>query len=354
MRRTSQPARRAFALREAVTLVSLAAVGLALFTPIAAQGAGQSRLQVCMGRLKDIAKSSAMFANDHVNLIASERGAAGTVRWRSLGSITYPDTGLGQDAAARDQAVDIIRVRGSRTDIERIGTAWVPNPAYTHLVLADYNGEELPSPQYACPEDANLLAWQSDPTNFNNLGVPCPAPPGKLANADKRWPYMSSYTVSTHVWSHDDPYDVIDHRVSVFDSALVIRTSGTHREGATDHGNRRYDEVAFPSAKVHFADRGARHFTPRPVYTGLPEAKHPVLYFDGVVRTTRTGGMNPGWDPRRAGPLYTYSYIFNNSSPFFDWFPGFADGSRGAVALNAAFWQCTRDGLAGLDLPPPR
>ena len=272
------------------------------------------------------------------------------MRWRSLGSVTYPDSGLGQDAAARDHAVDIIRVRGNRTDLNRIGSAWIPNSFYTHLVLADYNGEELPSPQYACPEDATLLAWQSDPANFNNLGVPSPAPPGKLANDNKRWPYMSSYGVPTHAWSQDDPYDIFDHRVSVFEGASRLVTYGTHHEGTIDHGNRRYDEVAYPAAKVHFADRGARHFTPRAVYTGLPEAKQPILYFDGVVRTTRTGAMDPGWNPWRPGEAFSYSYVFDNSSPFFDWFPGFAAGSRGAVTLNAAYWQCTRDGLAGRDL----
>ena len=219
----------------------------------------------------------------------------------------------------------------------------VPNSFYTHLVLADYNGEELPSPQYACPEDATLLAWQSDPANFNNLGVPSPAPPGKLANDNKRWPYMSSYGVPTHAWSQDDPYDIFDHRVSVFEGASRLVTYGTHHESTIDHGNRRYDEVAYPAAKVHFADRGARHFTPRAVYWGFADQKQPVLYFDGVVRTTRTGAANPGWDWNNPDSQFSsHAYLVNFATPNFAWYPGSPSGDLRTYAFSASFWACTR------------
>ena len=111
-------ARRGFALREAFTLMTLAAVGVALLTPVASYGAGQSRLQVCMSRLKSMGSTSAMFANDNRERIASFLAFSGMSSWRSLPNRVYEDNTGGQQASTADAAVDIIRVRGHRQDID--------------------------------------------------------------------------------------------------------------------------------------------------------------------------------------------------------------------------------------------
>lgn len=346
--------RRGFALRDAVTLAALAGVALALLTPVATYGAGQSRLQVCMGRLKDLAKTSAMFANDHQGQIASLESCSGQQRrWRTLGVQTYAQTAQGDMNSAIDGAVDIIQARGARADFGIVRSQWAPWSYYSTLVLADYNGEDLPSPQYACPEDANLLAWQSDPRNFNNLGVPSPVPSGRRAfGFEMRWPYSSSYGMAGSLFSADEP-DGNQGCFWTFNDATSFVSFGAHLPG--DVGRRRYDQAAFPSAKVHFADRGARHFTPRAVYWGFAEAKQPILYLDGVVRTTRTGATDPGWNwtnPRLPG---SYPYQVNFTAPLFDWHPGRPDGeTRTTVQFPAAYWWTTRHGLAGRDLPAPR
>lgn len=341
--------RRGFSLRDAVTLAALAGIALALFTPMASLGAGQSRLQVCMGRLKHISKVSAMFAADHQGRIASERAFSGVSHWRSLSDRFYGDNVNEGQAAANDAAVDIIRVRGARTDIDRIPN-WVSNASYSHLVLADYAGEELPSENYACPEDANLLAWQSDPRNFNNLGVPSPVPPGALSNADKRWPYISSYFAPTAVWTNDRHSE--SRAAWYFSDALVFTRLGGHTPKSPDVGHRREDQVAFPAAKAFYADRGARHFTPRAVYWGFPDQKQPILYFDGVVRTTRTGAVDLGWEWNNPDNRFiSHSYAVNFGTPGFAWYPGPPDGDQRTYFFSASYWACTRNGLGGRDLP---
>lgn len=341
---------RGFALREAVTLAALAGVALALLTPAATYGAGQSRLQVCMGRLKDMAKTSAMFANDNQNRIATFRGGSGMSRWRTLANHVYDDDVNNQQAWAADMAVDIIRLRGKRSDLQPI-TGWIANSYYSHLMMADYNGEELPAPNYVCPEDENVLTWQTDPRHFNDLGVPSPVPPGRgLSNNDMRWAYVSSYVMPTAAWTND--FDTNVRSAWYFNGETSLVRLGGHTPGTTSLGHRTYDQVAFPSAKVHFYDRGARHFTPHSVYWGFVEQKQPLLFFDGVVRTTRTGAADPGWSyPNRQSPLpLVYGVDFTPAT--FQWHPGRPEGeTRNPILFNGARWAATRDGLAGRDLP---
>jgi hypothetical protein len=167
--------RRGFAFRELVVLSAAAFVGVCLLAPIAARGAAQSGLQVCMARLKQVGKLSGLFAGDHQGRIANLRGFTGMSSFRSLPNRVYLDTVTDDLASTADHAVDIIRTLGGRGDIDRI-SSWIPQSFYFHLALAEYADQALPSVEYACPEDENLLTWQTDPRNFNNLGVPAPVP----------------------------------------------------------------------------------------------------------------------------------------------------------------------------------
>ena len=161
---------------------------------------------------------------------------------------------------------------------------------------------------------------------------------------------MSVYvTVSpTATWTND--LDSPRRAAWYFAGAQQMIGLGGHTANTADLGHRRYDQVAFPSAKVYFFDRGARHFTPRAVYWNYRDQKQPILYFDGVVRTTRTGAANPGWDWQRPNSPFAYSYLVDFTQPNFQWHPGRPAGeANGTVSFYGAFWATTRDGLAGRD-----
>ena len=344
-----RPSRRGFAIREMVALSSVAFVGVCLLAPMAARGAAQSNLQVCMARLKEISKLSGLFAGDYQGRIANLRGFTGMSSFHSLPNRVYQDNSGDDQASTADHAVDIIRTLGGREDLERI-VSWVPQSSYFHLALAEYARLPLPSVDFACPEDANLLAWQSDPRNYNNLGVPAPVAPGALDNPGKRWPYSSSYVAPTATWTNDlhSPTRLAWY----FNGPLSLVAQGGHTAGQTDLGHRRFDQVAFPSSKVQLHDRGARHFTPRAVYWGFADTKQPVLFFDGVVRTVRTGNAYLGWDPLSPDRNIPYSYSVDFTPSLFQWHPGRPEGeTRGQLLFDAARWALTRDGLAGRDFP---
>lgn len=344
--------RKAFALRELTCLTALTGIALSALIPVAAYGAGQSRLQVCMTRLKSIGKSRAMFALDHADGIASLESAVGSRSYRTLPTQSYLRTSTDESNAATDHAVDIIQARGARRDFGVIRSGWMPALQFNHLALADYRGESLPSPNWACPEDAYLLTWQSDPRHFWSLGVPVPFLPGGEAQIlNHRWVYASSYVTGTSTWSNDRHSNTAG--AWYFQGPTFgLRRGGVGPQG--DVGHRRLAEVAFPASKIDMWDRGARHFVQagvRGLYWGYDAAKHPALFFDGVVRTVRTGSTNPGWDPDRPDRDSSYAYQVDFSPREFLWHPGPPTGDPHTTAVfNAAHFAATRNGLAGNDL----
>lgn len=343
---------RAFALRDLTALTALGGIALCALIPAGAFGAGQSRLQVCMAKLKSIGKSQAMFGLDHADALASLQSAVGSRDYRTLPSQTYSRTTTDESNSATDHAIDIIQARGARRDFGIIRAGWMPAAQFNHLALADYRGESLPSPNWACPEDSYLLTWQSDPRHFWSLGVPVPfLPGGENQIINHRWVYASSYITGTSTWSNDRHSNAAG--AWYFQGPIFsLRQGGVGPQG--DVGHRRLSEVAFPSSKIDMWDRGSRHFAQagvRGLYWGFDSAKHPALFFDGVVRTVRTGSTNPGWDPSRLDSQRSFAYFVTFSSREFLWHPGPPTGDqRSTVTFNAAYFAATRNGLAGNDL----
>jgi hypothetical protein len=344
---------RGFVLRDCIALAALAAMGLALFTPLAASAGGGSRMSVCMSRLKSISMSTARYGADHRDALASLQSRCGqTVTYGNPGlnrTRTYGNTEDGERSSVGDQAIDIIRRIEGRDDMEP-ASGWIAAVNFSYLPLVVYEHEELPSPRFACPEDTTLLAWQSDPLNYNNLGVPSPAGPGPLLNTDKRWAYISSYQRGTYTWTPDR--STSQAGLWAFSNEDSYSRHGGVTRGRGDIGFRTLDEVAHPSSKIYLWDRGSRHFTPTPVYWNFPGVKQPMMYFDGASRTTHTNAILPGWDPINPNfPNGRIQYIYRVRSFNETWRPGFPDGSPyGSVEFPAARQQTTREGLAGRDL----
>jgi hypothetical protein len=324
-----------------------------VFMPLAASAGGGSRMSVCMSRLKSISMSTARYGADYQDRLASLQGRPGeTIRWPTVGlnqTITYPNTRDGNLQSAADHAVDIMIRRGARPDFARIN-GWNASLLFSQLAISEHDQEPLPSTRWACPEDWILQTWQANPLDFNNLGIPSPVSPGPLFNADKRWPFISSYLRGTYTWSPDRSSSTTE--AWYFSGALSAQGQGTFSAATSRFGQRRLTEVAFPAQKVYLWDRGSRHFTPRAVYWNYPETKQPLMYFDGASRTTRTANTRVGWDwiqPNRQNVSFDYTYTIRNYSE--SWQPGDREWEFPfSRTMTAAHYATTREGLVGRDL----
>src|SRR5690606_31680995 len=110
---------------------------------------------------------------------------------------TLPATAASDLQAAAIQAVDILRRRGGRSDIE-LPASWIPHVLYNHLPLVDYVGTRLPDFNLVAPGNKHRLNWARDPAAFDRGEfLPFQPEPGEAA---KRWPYSSSYMASVGMW----------------------------------------------------------------------------------------------------------------------------------------------------------
>src|SRR5690606_21943591 len=198
----------------------------------------------------------------------------------------------------------------------------------------DYLAARLPEPLVVCPEDRNRLNWQKDPRNLFDQGfwLPLQEPP---APDSKRWPYSSSYQVVPASYDNSEV------------GSRIHQSGGIHRGyfvfGNMKLGNRKLGDVTFPGNKVQMHDSHQRHFSNKPPrYYAYPDARMPLIFFDGSVRTEITDDSNWGWVPNSPR---------SNAWTRFTYQPGLWEGPPPlpAEALVTAHYRWTRGGLRGAD-----
>jgi prepilin-type N-terminal cleavage/methylation domain-containing protein len=191
---------RGFTLIELLVVIAIIALLISILLPSLGTARSSSRRAVCVSNMKQFGVGVQGYATDFYDKLVA-------FTWRK--GVDYGFGGAANNAnlAAANQAVDIMRRRAERTDIAPID-GWIPFPFYVHLVLNDYLSQRLPEPMVACPEDRLRLLWQRsvvpDPLNFHRL-APNNERPGTagVVNADKRWPYSSTYQFVPAFWSPD-------------------------------------------------------------------------------------------------------------------------------------------------------
>jgi prepilin-type N-terminal cleavage/methylation domain-containing protein len=336
----SGSATRAFTLIELLIVISIIALLVAILLPSLKGARKAARLTVCMSGERQLGIAQNNYANQYKELIGTFNRKPGA------GTTWLGEAGL--------QAQEIVqRIRGTP-----IG--YTPNRYfhrnYWHLPAVSDGAfgsdpNSLISPVVACPEDAVVLEWKKNVYNPTALLIGM-ASDGAV-NYEQYRPYWSSYQQAPCSWSPDKSV-APGTTVGQITTYHHLFTGGGTSPGQMALGTRRLSEVAFPSAKVWMFDLYDRHYFKRMIWHGYLEARQPLLFFDGSVRTFQTRDSRDGivspeltaagnaTDINAAGPK---TYTYNPATGWLQYDPPVLNGSSTVYGK----YRWTFKGLKGWD-----
>jgi hypothetical protein len=209
-------------------------------------------------------------------------------------------------------------------------------PWLSTLVLVDYLDESLPAEWAVSPGDAVRVGWQADPSD----------PPDLNEQGGASWDWLFSAFGSSYMLMPS--YFAPDEKVG---TQLTISQYAAYHDlysvpGGLVFGGRRVAEVAYPSRKVHMAERASYFFGPRPVYFLHQQARVPVLMADGAASPRSSADANASFYPNVPDDQQrttTTDYVPN---PNYD--PPTLSGETKDLALETHY-KWTRRGLRGTD-----
>jgi prepilin-type N-terminal cleavage/methylation domain-containing protein len=322
-----------FTLIELLVVIAIIALLISILLPALGEARRSARLAKDLSQLRQQGIGSHSYAADFKDLLFSYSAKTG---WRVSNPAWADLQGLAMGTdfqAAAAQMGDIIRRRGDRTQAETniasINNLF-PYLRYSHLVLQDYLSQNLPDPMVACPEDRDRIAWGLDPRGYDqglyipNFGT---------GPANWRWPYSSSYWVTTSAFDKNPP----GFRVYPAQYGYVFVPGGAR------FGNRLMTQVAYPSNKVYMYEQFGRHekkfgwFS----YVGFETARLTALMFDNSAGLKRLDQAQNGCDPNSgAEPPIAYTPLAGSPDPA---------PPPGQALYYKHYLSYTKAGLQGID-----
>ena len=353
--------RRAFAFVEALVVICLAAVLLAVCLPAIQEQRRQASIKADLGNMRLIGQASAMYSGANAGRLFTFSWQAGQVpvtpnaELALACAVLNPNSPSGISRAGAIQQLDLVTY-GFKDErlaprLHNVGSGFTPYPLYNHLVLARFVGESLPSDLFISRGDKHRTYWLNNIDEYLDDPASSPARP-PTSSTDfvhlRRWAFSSSYMAGPSHYSNDIG--------STSGSKLpqTVQRFSNQRSWVMPNqpgvlGNRNAMEVAYPSMKVMMFDDYDRYNAKGRQYFGLESSSSIMNFYDGHAARKATADANYGFWPNNPDfgadtpdePSAQYTY-----QPVAGWDP------MGAVnTLVPVRYDQTRGGLQGIDYP---
>ncbi len=329
--------RKGFSLIELLVVIAIIALLVSILLPAISGARRIARMAVCQSNMHQLGVAHHCYSRDNKNIIATFSGTAGAMEDRYAFM-----------SKCQKEAQDIVQKYGSRASIIDMFTPTVPRAdphlfeQYSHLALVEYMSGILPMPEAVCPEDRPRISWQRDPINIA-LEASRPTKNSNIQNLE--WfPYSSSYQLMPAAWDKgsSDPNSLMYTAQADFHDFYSLHCKDRTRMLV------KQDDVAFPAQKVAVADSQQRHLGKNDLYYAYPEAKQPLLFWDGSVTIRQTKKANKGWSRRNDG-----SHSVSAIPTIFTYNPDHAFESPIPVGLESTkvvgYYKWTKFGIKGID-----
>lgn len=330
---------RAFTLVELLVAIAIIAILIAILLPTLRDARRAGRRTVCMSQMRQLGVAHQSYAADFSGFIAAFNGPAG---------ISFaPTRPTNVDCAY--QAADLLAKYADRgpaalravplfqADVIPGGSGTMIFEQFSHFVLVEYIGARLPAPVMVCPEDRPRLEWSRAPLGIASASSR-PTQTADMLNLDW-WPYSASYQLMPTAIAQDKKAQI---SVPVF-CYTQAETHRQYRSPKRSFGGRKIHEVSFPTMKVAVADSHQRHYG-RELYYAYPQARQPLLFWDGSVSVRETRAANQGFQPDQPTSDAAESFDY---APDLAWeSPTFSGQPKEKVI---GYYKWTRCGLKGID-----